>query len=73
MARRADLRSATFTSHPVPFASGLLVAVALVLSFSLLDVLPAPNRPLLALGVGAPEIRGLVPSEPSQPAKRDAP
>ena len=57
MALRLDLRSATFVSHAVPFASGLLFAVALVLVFlTSWMVLPAPNRPLLALGVGAPEL-----------------
>jgi acetyl esterase/lipase len=57
VARRPDLRNATLTSHPVPFASGLLVAVALVLVFlTSWTLLPAPNRPLLALGVGAPEL-----------------
>jgi len=41
----------------VSFASGLLFAVALVLVFlTAWMVLPAPNRPLLALGVGAPEM-----------------
>ena len=39
------------------FASGLLFAVALVLVFlTSWTVIPAPNRPLLALGVGAPEL-----------------
>src|SRR5262245_30646952 len=57
VALRLDLRSATFVSHSVPFASGLLFAVALVLVFlTSWMVLPAPNRPLLALGVGAPEL-----------------
>jgi len=43
--------------HPVPFASWLLFAAALVLVFlTSWIVLPAPNRPLLALGVGAPEL-----------------
>jgi acetyl esterase/lipase len=41
----------------VPFASGLLLSVALVLAFlTSWTVVPAPNRPLLALGVGAPEL-----------------
>jgi len=54
---RPDFHSASFVSHPVPFASGLLFAVALVLAFlTSWTVIPAPNRPLLALGVGAPEL-----------------
>ncbi|MBI1875803.1 MAG: alpha/beta hydrolase, partial [Acidobacteria bacterium] len=41
----------------MPFASRLLLAAALVLVFlTSWIVLPAPNRPLLALGVGAPEL-----------------
>ena len=41
----------------VPFASVLLFSVALVLAFvTSWTVIPAPNRPLLALGVGAPEL-----------------
>ena len=43
--------------RPVPFASRLLVAAALVLVFATSWIfLPAPNRPLLTLGVGAPEL-----------------
>jgi len=41
----------------VPFASVLLFSVALGLAFvTSWTVIPAPNRPLLALGVGAPEL-----------------
>jgi acetyl esterase/lipase len=41
----------------VPFAFRLLFALAVVLVFlTSWIVLPAPNRPLLALGVGAPEL-----------------
>ena len=41
----------------MPFALRLLFATALILVFlAAWIVLPAPNRPLLALSVGAPEV-----------------